>query len=113
MIIDTENQNFLNKLIEKTIGAFRHIVEAHANKIPVGFTVVFYEPHGENKWFFKQMVVIDSHTPINQKMKGRIELVNQFLAEGIKRIMDGQHDDMMPENMDGDLWQIPGLKGKS
>ena len=107
----------MNKLIEKTIGAVRHIVEknGYKGKIPVGFSIVFYDTENEtHRWYYDMRVVIESHEPIPQtrKIRARIELANQFLSEGIKRIFDGKHDDMAVDVKDMNVFQVPGLKGR-
>jgi len=84
--------------------------------LPVGFSVVFYNPDSyTERWYYDMRVIIDKHDPSlqNRKTRDRIELVNQFLSEGIKRIMDGKHDDMIidPSTIDGQSFQVPGIKG--
>ena len=113
------DSNFLSKLIEKTMGAVRHIIEKNTVRgyIPVGFSIVFYNPDSYDKRrYYDMRVIVDSHDPNlqNRKTRDRIELVNQFLSEGIKRIMDGHHDDMIvdPSTIDGQSFQVPGVVGK-
>ena len=111
--------SFLSKLTEKTIGAVRHIIEKSTirNRIPVGFSIVFYNHNEPSKrWSYDMRVIIERHDPDLQsrKTRDRIKLVNLFLSEGVKRIMDGKHDDMIvdPSTIEGQSFQIPGLKGK-
>jgi len=110
--------NFLSKITEKTIGAFRYLIEKHIGfkGFPVGFSVVFYNPDVyEKRWYYDMRVIIDQHDPnlLNRQTRGRIELANMFLSEGIKRIMQGEHDDMIidPSKIDGQSFQVPGMKG--
>lgn len=110
----------IQKLIEVTVGAFRHVVEKHAlkNCLPVGFSVVFYNKDGrpQEKWFYDMRVIIDKHdpAPCDVKAKERITLVNEFLAEGVKRILEGEMDEMIPDKQINDrVFQIPGMRGKA
>jgi len=85
--------------------------------IPVGFSIVFYNPDSyEERWYYDMRVVVDKHDPsfLNRQARDRIELVNQFLSEGVKRILDGKHDDMIvdPSTIDGQSFQVPGVVGK-
>ena len=84
--------------------------------IPVGFSIVFYNPDVyERRWYYDMRVIIDKHdpSPLNRIARDRAALANQFLSEGIKRIMDGKHDDMIvdPSTIDGQSFQVPGMKG--
>jgi len=111
---------FLSKLTEETVGSFRFAVEkniAMGRGFPVGFSVVFYNPDVyEKRWSFEPRVIMDRHDPELQtrKVRDRLELILQFLSEGIKRILDGKHDDMIvdPSTIDGQSFQVPGLTGK-
>jgi len=113
---DPERLNFLSKIAEATIGAFRHLLEKHlGNKgFPVGFAIVFYNPDSEKKWYYDMRVILEPHDPnvLNRRVRERIGLVNQFLCEGIKRILDGKHDDMAAEVKDKDVYYVPGAKGR-
>ena len=120
MTSGNEREVFLNKLTEETVGAFRFVVEKNiltGRGFPVGFSVVFYNPDEyEKRWSFEPRVIMDAHDPELQtrKVRDRLELILQFISEGIKRILDGHHDDMIvdPKKIDGQSFQVPGLKGK-
>ena len=60
--------------------------------------------------------IIESHNPApyDAKTRERINLVNEFLAEGVKRILEGEMDEMIPDKdqIEGVVFQIPGLKGR-
>jgi len=109
-----------SKLIEKTIGAMRHVIEKHGlrNYFPVGFSVVFYNPNAalEEKWFYDMRVIIDEHSnaPYDTKVRERINMVNEFLAEGIKKILEGEMDELMvdQDRISDTVFQVPGLKGR-
>ena len=116
---EKNEKNLLPRLLEITIGAVRHVLEKTMVKgfIPVGFSIVFYNPNTyEKRWYYDMRVVVDSHDPnlLNRQAGDRIELVNQFLSEGVKRILDGKHDDMIvdPSKIDGQSFQVPGLTGR-
>jgi len=116
---ETGKVNLLPRLLEKTIGAVRHVLEKTMVKgfIPVGFSIVFYNPDTyEKRWYYDMRVIIDSHDPnlLNRQARDRIVLANQFLSEGVKRILQGEHDDMIvdPSTIDGQSFQVPGLTGK-
>jgi len=109
------------KLKEKTIGAFRHVLEKHmANGfMVVGFSAIFYCADKEpgKRWFYDSRNIIDTHNIPDlhsKKISERINLVNEFLAEGCKRILEGEIDDLMAskEDIEGFAFQIPGVKGK-
>lgn len=111
-----------SKLIEKTIGAMRHVLEKHGFKgyMPVGFSVVFYnseENNPEKKWYYDVRPIIDARSLdlYEAKLRERIVMVNEFLAHGVKKILEGEIDDLMvnKEDIEGIAYQIPGLKGKA
>ena len=119
--MNTENEReiFLRKLTEETVGSFRHVIEKNIGEkgIPVGFTAVFYNPDSyEKRWYFDPRVIMDRHDPAFQtrKVRDRVELILRFLSRGIKRILDGHHDDMIidPSRIEGQSFQVPGLKGR-
>ena len=110
------------RLIENTIGAVRHVMEKHGRKgfMPVGFSIVFYsalENDPEKKWYYDMRNIINSHETDfgNPKLKERIDLVNEFLAAGVKKILEGEIDDLTLDKteIDETIFQIPGMKGKS
>ena len=109
------------KLVEKTLGAMRSVMHKHGMKgyFPVGFSIVFYgkDMPPEKRWYYDMRNIIDSHEVdfSNPKLQERINLVNEFLAEGCKRILEGEIDDLMADKssiVDG-VYQIPGMKGKA
>jgi hypothetical protein len=103
------------KLIEKTIGAFRHLMEKHRDKgFPVGFSIVMYDPKADEKWYYDMRVIMDPNSVDihDAKLRERIALVNEFLAEGIKRILHGELDEMLVQEWDDKVFQIPGMKGR-
>ena len=122
---DSGNQESLKapwaKLIEKTVGAVRYVAGKHGldGYIPVGFSVCFYNPdkdEGQERWRYDIRTLIDSHEPpdfANPKIKERINLVNEFAATVIKKILEGAIDDMMlnQEEFEKGVFQIPGMKG--
>ena len=109
------------KLIEKTIGAVRQVMNKHGEKgyFPVGFSIVMYNPkakHGE-RWYYDVRNVIDIHNPPDlhsKKIRERVNLVNEFLSEACKRILEGELDDMGVEKSEcrGFWYQIPGVRGR-
>ncbi len=103
------------RLIEKTIGAFRHLLNKYHPKgfLPVGFSIVFYDPK-QKRWYYDMRNIIDAHqfNPHDQKMQERITLITEFLSEGVKRILEGQMDEFIEEAEDKGF-QIPGMKGKA
>jgi len=50
-----------------------------------------------------------------KKISERINLVNEFLAEGIKRILEGEMDEMMvdQDDIEGLSFYVPGEKGEA
>lgn len=105
------------KIVEKTVGAVRHVLDKWmpTKGFPVGFAVVLYNPEAEpdKRWFHEVRVVIDSHELPDlhdEKIKERIADVNQFLAIGVKKILEGEIDDN-ETNISG-TFQIPGEKGR-
>lgn len=120
--METEDKTIWERLIEKTVGAVRHVMTKLGLKgyIPVGFSIVFYSPEetdlGE-KWKYSLHTLTDPHNPPDlhdEKIKERVNLVNEFLSEGCKRILEGEIDDMMVEkgDIEGFAFQIPGVKGE-
>jgi len=120
--MEHQDESLWQRLIEKTVGAVRHVILKHGKKgyVPVGFSIVFYnfkttEP--EKKWYYDVRNIIESHEVDfgNPKLKGRIDLVNEFLAAGVKKILEGEVDDFMlkKEESDNLSFQIPGRKGKA
>ena len=115
---DPERLSFLSKIAETTIGTFRYLLEKNLGKkgFPVGFAIVFYDPENNKyKWYHDMRVIGESHDPniLNRRVRERIGLVNQFLCEGIKRILDGKHDDMAAEVKDKDVYYVPGAQGRA
>ena len=109
------------RLLEITIGAIRHVLEKHMKKgyWPVGFSIVYYNkdaPPGK-RWYYDMRNIINSHEVdfSNPKLQERINLVNEFLAEGCKRILEGEIDDLMidTEKISDDVFQVPGVKGRA
>ena len=109
------------RLIEKTVGAVRYIMGKHGldGYIPVGFSICFYNPdkEGEDRWMYDIRSVIDSNEPPdlhNSKIMGRVNLVNEFAAKVIKKILEGELDSMMvnKEEFEEGVFQIPGMKGR-
>lgn len=120
MTSGNEREILLSKLTEETTGTFRHLIEKHIGEkgFPVGFSIVFYNPEKyEGRWFYDSRVIMDAHDPSFQtrKVRDRVGLILQFLSEGIKRILHGHHDDMVvdPNTIDGQSFQVPGLKGRA
>ena len=116
---EDEAKVLLGRLTEETVGAFRHLVEKHmvSKGFPVGFSIVFYNPETyEKRWYYDARVVMDGHDPSFQtrKVRDRVTLILQFLSEGIKRILNGHHVDMIidPTKIKGQSFQVPGLKGR-
>lgn len=109
------------RLISKTLGAMEHVMHKHGMKgfIPVGFSVIFYNKDAspEKRWYYDMRNIIDSHEVdfSNPKLQERINLVNEFLAEGCKRILEGEIEELMADKssiVDG-VYQVPGQKGKA
>ncbi len=109
------------KLIEKTVGAVRYVMGKHGldGYIPVGFSVCFYNPtkdEGGEKWLYDIRTVIDPHEPADlhdSKIKERVSLVNEFAATVIKKILEGELDDLgIEKEFDEGIFQIPGVKGR-
>ena len=114
MTTEKEKETCSPKWIEHIIGAFRHLIGRHTDKgFPVGFSIVFYKKGSETPWYYDMRIIGDAHdpSPMNRKVRERIKLVNQFLAEGIKRIFQGEHDDMAVDIKDRGVWHVPGVKG--
>ena len=114
------SKNTWEKLIEKTVGAVRHVIFKHGQNsyVPVGFAIVFYNfktASPEKKWYYDLRSIVDSNETDfgNPKLKERIDLVNEFLAHGVKKILEGELDDMMlgKDEMEDRTFQIPGMKG--
>ena len=112
----------MQKLIEKTFGAMRHVLDKVGLKgyLPVGFSIVFYNPNkvdSDKKWYYDTRVIIeaDNPAPYEAKLRDRIKLVNDFLSEGVKRILEGEIDDMIvdEDRVDTLVFQIPGQKGRA
>lgn len=115
------SENIWQRLIEKTVGAVRHVIQKHGCKsyVPVGFSVVFYNYRAvdpEKKWLYDLRSIVDSKETDfgNPKLKERIDLVNEFLAHGVKKILEGEIDDFMvgEDEVEGVTFQIPGLTGR-
>jgi len=84
----------------------------------VGFSAVFYnasESNPDKRWYYDLRNVIKPHDQIDEKTKERINLVNEFLAQGCKRILEGELDDMMVDKtgIDEGIFQIPGVKANA
>jgi len=118
---ETKNKPTWQRLIEITLGAMRHVMEKPKvhGFIPVGFSIVLYNPdlpHGK-RWHCEPHVIVDEKNPdlYDAKLRARVDMVNNYVSEGIKQILEGQHDDMMAnqENIEGFAFQIPGVKGKA
>ena len=109
------------KLKHKTMGAFAHLLEKFMSEgfWPVGFCVVWYKKDAppEKRWRHSPYVLFDSKSIDlhEKKLQKRIELVNQFLAEGVKRILEGEIDEMFAnkEDIGRDSFYVPGVKGKA
>ena len=108
------------RLVEITTGAVRHVMEKHAERgyMPVGFSVILYnasESNPDKRWYYDLRSVIKPHDQIDEKTKERINLVNEFLAQGCKKILEGEIDDMMVNKtgIDEEIYQIPGMKGNA
>ena len=119
---ETKNQTAWARLIEKTLGAVRHVMHKHGMEgyMPVGFSIVFYcaDKSPEKRWYYDSRNIMDTHNMPDlhgEKLSERINLVNEFLAEGCKRILEGEMDDFMADkkDFDGFAYQIPGMKGKA
>ena len=105
----------------------RHVMTKCGLKgfIPVGFSIVFYnpnEPNPKKKWFHDvRSIIKPTFTEEgglylqDDKMRERIADVNQFLAHGIKKVLEGEIEDRMLKDGDieGFAFQIPGMKGKA
>ena len=109
------------KLKQKTIGAFSHVLEKYMTKgyWPVGFSVVLYNKDAspEKKWRYDSRNLIDTHNMPDlheKKLRERINLINEFLAEGIKRILEGELDELLESEKDieGVYFHVPGVRGK-
>lgn len=116
----TDKKPTWQRLLEATLGAMRHVMEKPKVRgfIPVGFCVVLYNPDAEHakRWHCEPHVIVDEKNPdlYDAKIRARIDLVNKYVAEGIKQILEGRHDDLMADKssiVDG-AYQIPGMKGK-
>ena len=117
-----KSETYWAKLVEKTLGAFRHVMLKHGTKgyMPVGFSIIFYSATAspEKKWYYDSRNLIDTHNmpDLNEKkLSERINLVNEFLSEGVKRILEGEMDELMSdsEELEGFWYQSPGAKGKA
>jgi len=117
----TKNRTPWARLIEKTLGAMRHVMHKHGMRgyFPVGFSITFYNKDAspKKKWYYDSRNLIETHEMPDlheKKLRERINLVNEFLAEGCKRILEGEIDEMMADkgDIEGFAYQIPGMKGK-
>ena len=84
----------LEKAILKTIVSVKHVLD-EANMPCVGFSLVFLDHLGEeNEYFFQtRLLGSDSHADPEDATRKNIRLVFEFMAEGIKRIMNGQFNE--------------------
>ena len=104
------------KLVEKFIGAVRHVFEkntADGKKVPVGFSIVFYDAK-DREWFYDMRVMMDKEgfDPYSVAISEKIAFINEFLSEGIKRILEGEIEDNKVDVEDG-LFYVPLKKGTS
>ena len=118
--MEHSGETIWQRLIEKTVGAVRHVIQKHGCKsyVPVGFSIVFYNYKAvdpEKKWLYDLRSIVNSEETDfgNPKLQERVNLVNEFLAHGVKKILEGEIDDMMvgEDEMDDMTFQIPGSKG--
>lgn len=106
------------RLIEISLGAVRQVMEERGGEgyLPVGFGIMFYHPD-RKEWCSAMDPICDSKNPdlYEAKLRGRINLCNEFIASMIKKILEGYLDEMAvnKEEIEGFGYQIPGMKGRA
>ena len=60
----------------------------------VGFSLIFFDPMAdpEDRWNYVIELAYDPHNPPEEGERKRVQKAFEFISEGVRRIMGGEHD---------------------